>query len=253
MPLLPMTHLTRYTMFEEAIPRRALPLNSRCPRKGRPATYLFYGAPFYRLPHKAPHELDIDDVDELPVAVLIPPGQMAGLQTEIFPFDTGAWSRGLYAPYLPSTAGALDEFAAESVDAPTDAAKLVRLFFNTNLGYITGTSLSAPSASGSAAVECVKALHRAKLRADVRRRAIEVVALEQVGWPVDGLVVIGPRFQLERRRKLLPELDTLLASPTTTVIHYADMMPFSPTSDSRAVLDYAVKWLSQQGFLPEVP
>lgn len=253
MPLLPMTHVTSYATFEDAIRRRVLPLNSTCPRRGRPATYLFYGAPFYRLPKRVPHELDIDDVDKLPIAVLIPSSQMTGVRAEIFPFDTGAWARGLYAPHLTPIAGSLDEFATESVEAPTDAAKLVRLLFNTNHSYITGRNLRAPLDSDNSAVKSVKAVHQAKLQADVRRRGIEIVALEEVGWLADGLVVIGPRFQLASRRKLLPELDALLGSPATTVLHYSDMMPFSPTSDSRAVLDHAVAWLLQEGFLQEAP
>ncbi len=252
-PLLPMTHVTRFTSFESVVSSRVLPLNSTCPRRGQPAAYLFYGAPFYRLPHKATHELDIDDVDELPIAVLIPPEQMVGLRTEIYPFDTGAYARGLYSPYLSPVPGQLDEFVLESVDAAQDAARLVEMLFGSNFGYITGIGPGASVARVNPCVESVKTLHRAKLRADVRRRAIEVVALDGVEFVADGLVVIGPQYQLARRRKLLPDLDALLSTASTTVIHYADMMPFSPTSDSRAVLDSAVKWLSQQGFLPEAP
>jgi hypothetical protein len=253
-PLLPVAHLTGYRFFEANMSSRALPLNSKCPRLGRPATYFFYGAPFYRLPHKATYELDIEEVDDLPVAVLIPPEQMSGIRTEIYPFDTGAWARGLYEGLLPKKddGANLDDFVTESADAPTDAARLVELLFGTNLAYIRGTKIASRSADAGDFVHAVKTLHQAKLKADIRRRAIEVIALEPVPWPAEGLVVIGPEYQIARRRKGKPELDQLLNSRTTTVIYYADMYPFSPTSESRAVLEYAVKWLSQQGFLPDV-
>jgi hypothetical protein len=252
-PFLPLTHLTRFTTFEDVASTKQLPLNSTGPRAGEPATYLFYGAPFYRLPHRAPHELDIDDVDELPVALLIDPAQLVGIRAEVFPFDTGALAKGLYSPHLDPRPGLLDDYVVESRDAANDAARLVELLFGSNARYITGHGSGPSVASVVSCVETVKALQGAKLKADVRRRAIEVVALDSVVCSGAGMVVIAPQFHLARRRRLLPELDPLLSLPETTVIAYADMMPFSPTSDSRAVLDYAVKWLSQQGLLPEVP
>lgn len=252
-PVMPMSHVTRYVAFEQFVAANQVPLNSACPRNGSKATYLFYGAPFYRLPHKAPHELSLDEVDELPMGLLIPSSQMAGVKAEIYPFDTGAWSKGLYEPHLTPANSCLDDFVISSKDAPMDAAKLVTLLFGSNQEYVTGDFRAPRGSALNPVVEKVMTLHRARMLADIRRRAIEIVALEQVPWTHEGLVLIGPQHQLARRRKVVPALDALLSQSNVTVLTYIDMSPFSPTSDSRLVLEYAAKWLTQQGFLQDAP
>ena len=253
-PVLPVTHITRLASFESFVASSQVPLNSNCPRNGKKATYLFYGVPFYRLSHKEPYELDANDVDAHPIGLLIPASQMAGIEAEVYPFDTGAWTHGLYETVIDRTKWSLDDFVVPTRDAPSDAAKLVRVLFGSNHSYLFGEGVPVASGATSAsAVDAVKALHRARIRADIRKRGIEIVALETVPWTFDGLVVIGPQHTLGRRRKVMPELEALLSHPGTTVIHYLDMANYSPTSDSRAVLEYAGKWLMQQGFLPNAP
>lgn len=256
-PILPVAHQTRFATFESFLNGPHLPLNSTCPRNGRPATYFFYGVPFYRLPHprKAPYELDVDDVDEYAVGLLLPPMSMAGIAAEVFPFDTGGLANGHYVPVMDRATIDLDDFVVSTSEACLVAAKLVSLIFGDNLTYVTGRHLPYGSggSSGNRQLDQLLALYRAKIKADSRRRGIEVIALAEVPWDNTKVVVIGPRYELQRRRGTSKALARLLDSSETTLLSYEDMIPFSPTSDSRVVLDLAIKWLSQQGFLGTMP
>lgn len=245
LPVLPVAHLTGFDQFESMVRNGAIDLTSTCPRLGRPACYFFYGAPYYKLRHAADHELSIEEAENLPVGLLLDSSVLDGLNAEVFPFDTGAMLRGAYRPHLAEDKGALAELGVPTSNPVDICARLVTLLFGSNRAYVLGDKSTHPATAtpGNACVELVKRLHAAPLKADIRRRAIEVVALHKVPLLTSRLLIIAPDRYWRERVANSKELQTLVESPLISVKNYTELYPYSPTSDSRVVLNSAVEWL----------
>lgn len=251
-PILQVAHITRYVSFETFVKGGEIALNSLCPRREKAALYFFYGAPFYKLAHKAPHELDGDDVDDYPVGLLVPPAKLKDVQAEVYPFDTGAWSHGLYSPHLNDKNSKLEDFVVHSTDGPTDAGRLVRLLFGSNDNYLLGRKVAQLGVDPAPdAAIALQQMYGARLKADIRRRGIEVVTLDNVSLDIDGVVVIGPKHRIAERRQVLPELDALLKRNGNEFIPYVDQCLFSPTDLSSVILQCALQRVMAQGPLLE--
>lgn len=247
-PILPVAHVTRFGTFKEFLRANTLPLNSVCPLKTRPAIYLFYGAPFYRLPHYEPYELSIDDADEYPIGILIPADRLNGLMAEVYPFDTGALMKGFYSPVFESDSSVLNDYRTHSSSASDVAARLVNLFYGTNLAYV---SSKVGSRHDTNELGKIFDLYSAQLKADSRRCAIEIIAFDEIPANWADVVVIGPRGPLRSLRQGLDFLENLVSSGQVSLIEYPETGLFSPSSDCRAIMLRAFEWLEEHKFLPE--
>jgi hypothetical protein len=251
-PIMPVAHITRFKTFEDLLNGQALLLNSSCPNKTKPALYLFYGAPFYKLPHREPYEMNVDDADQYPIGLLIPAENMAGVSADVYPFDTGALNHGLYSPVFESDPSIFDDYRTPSTNAPADAARLVDLIFGTNSAYVRG-SLRSNLNGRNDLLSRLCELKQARLTADYRRCAIEIIAFDDLPRNWNGMVVIGPKGPLQSLRQTLDILDNLVSLGNVKILTYNETEIYSPATDCRTILDRAVDWLAEQQFILEEP
>jgi hypothetical protein len=251
-PIMPVAHITKLRIFEELLSGQPLSLNSSCPKKTKPALYLFYGAPFYKLPHHEPYEMGVDDADQYPIGLLIPSDCLAGISTDVYPFDTGALNHGLYSPVFESDPTIFDDYCTPSTNAPIEAARLVDLMFGTNFAYVKG-KLRPNLNDGNDLLGRLCELKQARLKADYRRCAIEIIAYGQLPANWNGMVVIGPKGPMRSLRQRLDFLNTLVLSGDVKILTYNETETFSPTDDCRTILDRAIDWLTERQFILEEP
>jgi hypothetical protein len=126
-PSLPLTHLTDAYRFEET--RLSDGLQPRvCKVFGEPLLYLFYGRPSYRV-HLDEEPTGLDHY--LPVCILFRNASMPSPK-RIFPFDSGAFYKGLYSNAVHRDMG-LDDFSLEA--HPSTPGRIVSLFFGSVEAY----------------------------------------------------------------------------------------------------------------------
>ena len=125
-----LVHLTTTGLGREIVKARKLE-NKLCPVFTKPLTYFFFGRPVYRLPHG---DEKSEVVGRFPLAFLVSPTNL-GPPYHVYPFDTGAASRGWFNAKI-SPGDYLDDFELEpSIDAALDH---VGWAFDDNLSYFEG-------------------------------------------------------------------------------------------------------------------
>ena len=247
-PNLPLAHTTRWNDFEEMLSSNWVDVLSRCPRNGSPTCYFFYGFPAYILPLRHSHQISVTEADEHPVGLIFD-HNAASANADVYPFDTGALRKGQYEPYFVRTE-ILDDFVVETDKAQESAAKLVTIFFGSNSHYATGPGTADPDLRNRyPVVDRVATLHSAKIKADVRRRAIEVMIKGKVAIGPYLRAVIVPGDHFHERRNHVPRLEELHSDGQVEVIEYPVQYPFSPESDSAVILREGLRYLKAKGLV----
>ena len=128
---LPLTHITRAYSFDEMLEGEALE-PSHCDVFKEPLIYLFYGRPAYRAKLGNNARLEF----EWPVVFIFHPDKISSIK-RLFPFDTGAFSIGLYESFFDRKAR-LDDFSLEpSLEA---ARTVVSAFYVDQKEYFLGST-----------------------------------------------------------------------------------------------------------------
>lgn len=131
LPHLPFVHTGTGKALNEILRARQLCV-SRCEVfSGEHLLYLFYGRPAYR-----PRNDDRTSLELWRALITFVINQAAiNHIARIFPFDSGAYAKGRYAPYIGA------EFRVEEFQLPSEATipqKIVGAFFGTNSDYWEG-------------------------------------------------------------------------------------------------------------------
>lgn len=126
---LPLTHITRAYDFEEILEEEALQPET-CVEFKEKLIYLFYGRPAYRAKQGCNGRLQY----EWPIVFVFRPERIETIK-RVFPFDSGAFKRQLYAEFFPKNSKINDFEVPPSLES---ARKLVRIFFSSNHGYFYG-------------------------------------------------------------------------------------------------------------------
>lgn len=128
-PLLPLTHVTNMAGFRSVVTGYSLE-PQECKVFGQNLLYFFYGRPSYRSTQSASTKLSWN----VPVAFIVKPEAIRGIRS-IFPFDSGAFSAGMYGQTFDARSQIGD------FDLGTDlqvASRYVGAFHGGNQEYFRG-------------------------------------------------------------------------------------------------------------------
>lgn len=203
-PPLPLMHTTDGFSFKKILKSSALsPV--RCPLFRERLLYLFYGCPAYR---PNPHSLPTSVPGYLPVCLIFAP-KCASIK-RIYPFDSGAFSKGLYRRHLPSRVARARFELERSPDTP---GRFVHAFYGTNENYYDGTPVITRSFSAlKNEVRCYRKLicDKRPSRADLRRGIAEVQTSDALPLACGTMLAVAlPLVLLDDRlvRQRLKALD----------------------------------------------
>jgi hypothetical protein len=129
-PLLPVAHTTDGYRFRDILENPRL-RPSQCHVFNEQLTYFFYGRPAYR----AASTKKATSLDSFSLISILFKSDALPTPKRVFPFDTGAWHRGLFASYMHPKM-TLSNF--ELAPSLAEAQKLVHLFYGNNTRYYMG-------------------------------------------------------------------------------------------------------------------
>lgn len=167
-PCLPLMHTTDGWVLRTLVESGRLTPHD-CEVFGSPLLYFFYGRPAYRRTDEDPTSL----ASYLPVCLIFSPDCLPQID-RIFPFDTGAFSLGLYKQHLHRNM-ALEHF--ELSPDISNAFKVVSKFFTNNVSYYNGIAreglvIGTLDFEASSYYDIVRA--EGKTSSDDRRGTIEI-------------------------------------------------------------------------------
>jgi hypothetical protein len=128
---LPLIHTT--TCFNlKAIQRTNSIQPNPCKVFNERLTYFFYGRPAYR---DCSATIPAFDIGFYPICFVIRPGAISVTPKRLYPFDSGAFQNGLYAPAIPSGQTLLMYEVVATIES---ARRVVRGFFDADASYLSG-------------------------------------------------------------------------------------------------------------------
>jgi hypothetical protein len=130
-PFLPVVHTTDWMVFRNLMEVDPVLKNEACPVFNEDLLYLFYGRPCYRM-HA---DVEPTSLSAFFLISIVFEAASIGALHRMFPFDTGAFARGLYRSGLHPKIQALDFQLGPTLQA---AAQAVGTFFGTNKRYFNG-------------------------------------------------------------------------------------------------------------------
>ncbi|WP_198172726.1 pentapeptide repeat-containing protein [Bradyrhizobium sp. AT1] len=186
--VLPLLHFTSTYEFREIVDTEVLAPARSADYPGEELLYLFYGRPSYRM-----KEERTSLTWKMPVCLVIRP-EALGIPKRIFPFDSGAFKRGLARDVL-HPAMAIDDFAlSPSIET---AGKFVNLFYGSNRNYFEGRIRDTKiGAQGDFEADAYQQIRNSR-NPDDRMLAIEVQLAHAVRIPDAVMAVIVPSELLE--------------------------------------------------------
>lgn len=235
LPRLPLAHSTdMHYVVSIVSDGRLAPLH--CDVFGEDLVYLFYGAPMY---HK--QTPSTTGLAYRPVALLFRP-EVQGLARDVYPFDSGAFHKGLFKGFIYSAMGLSHFRVHPGHDAP---GRIVARFFQDNSRYLYGEP---------AIVQCFDvysdALYqlygaRGEAQFDERNHAIELVLCQELPLSGNILAVIMPQNFADMN----PEVVVKIHSFGAEVIGYFSQFRFSPERDSQVLFDRAMQFLRERRYI----
>jgi hypothetical protein len=191
LPLLPLVHTCEAYDFRSILYDAKISLTPCSVFKKEHLSYFFYGRPAYRT---AKGTKSVSSACFFPVCILIEIETFTKPK-RIFPFDTGAFTSGLFGDYFHRKMQ-LKDFALKS--DITTPAKVVSFFYGSNVSYYNGTSqfIALPPLEFEA--QCYYELIRntRSTQFDDRRSSIEVQSNHEVilGKDIVKLVILPTVF-----------------------------------------------------------
>ncbi len=192
-PHLPIIHTCEAFVFREVLAEQIL-RTSQCKQfKGDSLLYFFYGRPAYRLSKgEVPHS----NPAFLPVCIMLKP-DAAKSPKRIAPFDTGAFSSGLFDDHIHPSMKREDFLLDNNYGMP---ARLVKLFYGSNSGYINGTptNISIPPLEFEALSYYRLISQTGKTLYDDRRATVEIQCDQDIDLkPGNVLLIVLPSIFLD--------------------------------------------------------
>lgn len=196
--LLPLVHTTTAYNFDQILEESTLG-PSDCDVFMERLLYMFYGRPAYRVKESRNERLEF----EWPVVLIFKPIAIQSIK-RIFPFDSGAFDRGVYEEFFAKQSK-IDDFAVTpNLDS---ARKVVSAFYSNNMEYITGgTRKNVEIGRRQFEVQGVYELMRLpgvmmldgsnRVRDD-RSTAIEIQVDQEIVFKDNLIAVIIPRTYLD--------------------------------------------------------
>lgn len=240
-PVLPLVHTTDWWSFRQVIDGSLALVEQRCPVFNEDLVYLFYGKPCYRL-HQSSEPTSLSAF--FLVSVVIEATSIGPLH-RVHPFDTGAFSKGIYQANLHPKMNLKDFELTPSLQAVTEA---VDVFYGTNAKYFRGNpkknvAVGAMDIEAEAFMSIISAPARSP--ADDRRSAIEIQIRRSVDLAnVRVLAVILPEQLLDDPSiQQFIEID-LGAEPLGYFCPHA-----RPDEDVRAIMTEAKRFYESKSWL----
>jgi hypothetical protein len=126
---LPLVHTT--TCFRLNSIRRTNSIQtSPCKVFDELLTYFFYGRPAYR---DSSATKPARDIGFYPICFVFKPGAISVTPKRLYPFDSGAFGKGLYEPAIPASQSLLTYEVLATIES---ARRIVRGFFDTDEPYL---------------------------------------------------------------------------------------------------------------------
>lgn len=239
-PRLPLTHCTKSEYFFDMVQERVL-AKRQCRVFNEELVYLFYGRPCYR-PYRLEENTSLAAFR--PVAFIFKPDIDVSIK-RVFPFDTGAFSAGLYEQFIPANAQ-LDNFQIEpSLDA---ASRSVSFFFRSNKSYYLGkTASTAVAPPTNLTVSSLLGMFRAQglSKIDDRKSAIEIQSAGSIKLDAASVMAIcmpGDYCEDDQLYRIITE------EWGADVIDY-DIYHDSPLHDIREVMARVKDYLEAKGLM----
>lgn len=231
-------HTTDGLSFEEILKSNTLtPVRCRVFRER--LLYLFYGCPAYR---PNPHSLPTSVPAYFPVCLVFAP-KCATIK-RIYPFDSGAFSKGFYKRYLPSRVTRARFELERSLDTP---GRLVHAFYGTNENYYDGKPATRHSFNAlKSEVRCYHKLicERRSSKADLRRGIAEIQTSESLPLERDSILAVALPTVLLDNRLIRQKLKALALQELPYRTYHMEPM-FFVTS----ILDLVRSFLKERKYL----
>jgi hypothetical protein len=205
----PLVHTSDAYRFADILSEKAL-LPVQCDVFGEPVVYAFLGRPAYRTRQQTNDRLHFD----LPIVVIVKPDSALPTPARVFPFDTGAFEKGLYKRYFHKDTEVLDFEIGNSKD---QAAKFIAMLYGNFREYFIGeTGKNVDIPYGSFEAEGLHELARAPAdptvdgigSADERSSAVEFQFVDKIELQGNTLAVIVPQQYLDRD-EVLSQIEAL--------------------------------------------
>ena len=176
LPYLPLAHTCAGKSFRAVLAKNTLSPAPCSVYTGEDLLYFFYGRPAYRTDGRG---RSTSDYECFPVSMIVRPEAVTPLK-RIAPFDTGAFSKGMFHDYILATT-TCDEFLVTPV--LDTAAKLVSAFHENSRKYLLGEPLSTLGPSPCKGVQCYHKMisNKDETAFDERRSTIEFQTESHVG------------------------------------------------------------------------
>jgi hypothetical protein len=192
-PTLPLVHSTDSFAFRSIITAGVLKVQ-RCEVFNEDLLYLFYGRPAYRV---AQGKASRSDNVYMPVCLILKP-ELVQAPKRIYPFDTGAFDGGYFAPYLHEGM-TRDDFLLEEPDVPP---RMIEAFFGSNKAYYfgeakAGLDFDIDHMEVKAYYDLISAT--GEQVHDDRRFTIEVQSTDGVALSSNILAVVCPTAFLQKK------------------------------------------------------
>jgi len=237
--LLPSMHSTDCLATEKILKNDRLDVQE-CPVFKAPLLYYFYGKPVYKVATK--NATPRTDYLYSPCCFIIDSEKIQ--PKYIYPFDTGAHSKGIYAKILPPVIN-VHEFELRPEIAAIPG--FIRTFFGDNTNYLEGAcTISGSELTNNTMVSLAELLQaKGVFTFDDRSRTVEIISDCSVKLSDITMAVIVPRPFL--RNEYFKEF--MKEYPQIDILSYFTHYPTDPSSHNEVIYQKAMEYLSQKGGL----
>lgn len=237
---LPLVHSTSGFYFKEIIDDNCIkPI--KCPIFNEPLTYFFYGRPAYRVSSKA---MCRTDFVLAPICIVFKPEALNNFK-RIFPFDSGAFSSGMYVHYIPKHIK-LDSFLlGNSLEI---SQQVISTFFGDNKSYyfgMTNKNLNFDFTDMEAYAYYQLITAGGETIHDDRRYTIEVQSDSIIDLSDKILAVVLPRSAMDDKKVY----DTVMNKWKAYPITYDTYIGVSPKEYNAVIRQMLKNFLEAEGYL----
>ena len=236
--LLPTMHSTSCLIGENILQEDKLSVKV-CPVFKEPLLYFFYGKPSYRVSSKHSHKSRTDCLRS-PCCFIFDSHKIHAKY--IYPFDTGAYSSGIFEDMIPSEID-IKKFQLEP--DPTNIPEYVRAFFGNNENYLQGISSIDDKSFNNVVTFTLGQILSAKgtFEFDDRARTVEIISEDnlKVSDAIMAIIVPQPFVRNEAFKNFLKDHSDI------DVITYFTHYPSDPASHNEAVFQKAIDYLKKRG------
>lgn len=244
--LLGFAHTTKWINFEEIYPLGKITKDkSRFPPSGPNTTnmiYLFYAIPSY----KVGEDVSMDFLAEKPIGMIFKP-DILKTPTSCYPFDTGAYLKGLYKNVYDFSKVDINDFRVR-LNGQNELQKLLVRYFGTNENYCAGRSTFEKQNKklGSSKEDLIVKLHTYSGRdvIDDRLSAVEIHYLDDLTLTSNLLAIFLPKNAYKSNGHMFAGLDKICE-----IRMYNDNVRGNPKMDCKSVMDAAVQYYQDKGLL----